>query len=332
MNAGPLDRKFSVAPMMDLTDRHFRYLFRLISPHALLYSEMLTAPAVIHGDREYLLGFSGEEHPLALQLGGSDPVQLVEASRIAEQFGYDEINLNCGCPSDRVQSGNFGACLMADPRLVADCLDKMQQAVSVPVTVKCRIGIDRRDSFDELLDFVQVLYEAGCRVFIIHARKAWLDGLSPRENRDIPPLRYDFVYRIKQLFPSCTIVINGGIKTREDVVTHLQHVDGVMLGREAYYNPWGMVDILKEFYDYALEDRKQLVEQYLAYMLRQTGQGVPLSRMTRHLIALYQAVPGARAWRRCLSENVRDTTSVEALVREALSAVEDRAPDRVACR
>ena len=318
--------------MMDLTDRHFRYLFRLISPHALLYSEMLTAPAVIHGDREYLLGFSGEEHPLALQLGGSDPVQLVEASRIAEQFGYDEINLNCGCPSDRVQSGNFGACLMADPRLVADCLDKMQQAVSVPVTVKCRIGIDRRDSFDELLDFVQVLYEAGCRVFIIHARKAWLDGLSPRENRDIPPLRYDFVYRIKQLFPSCTIVINGGIKTREDVVTHLQHVDGVMLGREAYYNPWGMVDILKEFYDYALEDRKQLVEQYLAYMLRQTGQGVPLSRMTRHLIALYQAVPGARAWRRCLSENVRDTTSVEALVREALSAVEDRAPDRVACR
>lgn len=321
MMLSELDRRFCVAPMMDLTDRHFRYLFRLLSPRSLLYSEMLTAQAVIHGDRQYLLGFSDEEHPLALQLGGSDTVQLVEASRIAEQFGYDEINLNCGCPSDRVQSGNFGACLMAEPGWVADCLAAMQDKVTIPVTVKCRIGIERSDSFQELQHFVSVLYKGGCRVFVIHARKAWLDGLSPRENRDIPPLRYDLVYDIKRDFPDCAVIINGGIKTRAEVEAHLQKVDGVMLGREAYYNPWAMTGVVQEVYRLPIPDREHVVQLYLEYMHRQQAQGVQLSRMTRHLIALYQSVPGARAWRRCLSENVRTTESIDLLIGQALMAV-----------
>jgi tRNA-dihydrouridine synthase A len=314
------NRKFCVAPMMDLTDRHFRYMFRQIVPKSLLYTEMLTSPAVVNGDRDYLLTYNPEEHPIALQIGGSDVKQVCEASRIGEQFGYDEINLNCGCPSDRVQSGKIGACLMAEPELVAECLSNMQEAVTIPVTVKCRIGIDKNDEYDELHRFINTLYQAGCRVFIVHARKAWLQGLSPRENRTVPPLRYDVVYRLKKDFPSCEIIINGGIKRADEVADHLQRVDGVMLGREAYYNPYAMFSIAREVYGYqgcGVSDREELVEIYLDYMQRKSHEGVPVSRMIRHLVALYQAVPGARAWRRCLSEGSRQTACVETLVRKA---------------
>lgn len=319
-----VNRRFCIAPMMELTDRHFRYFFRAISPHALLYSEMLVAQAVVHGDREYLLAYDAEEHPLALQLGGSDPELLAEASRIGEQFGYDEINLNCGCPSDRVQAGRIGACLMAAPELVADCVHQMQAAVTVPVTVKCRIGIDRDDSIDMLMQFIASVRAAGCRVFIIHARKAWLEGLSPRENREIPPLRYEHVYAVKQAYPDCDIIINGGIKTPAEVSDHLAQVDGVMLGREAYYNPYEMMSIAQQVYpDTAghAPSRVQLVAHYLDYMREKTAAGVPLPHVSRHLIPLYQGVPGARAWRRQLSEGAA-TLPADALVAAALSSVE----------
>lgn len=325
MSIAGFDRKFCIAPMMDLTDRHFRYMFRLISPYSLLYSEMLTTPAVINGDRDYLLSYNEPEHPVALQLGGSDVAQLIDASRIGEQYGYDEINLNCGCPSDRVQSGRIGACLMGEPALVADCLHHMQQAVSVPVTIKCRIGIDRNDSLDELINFVRTLADAGCKVFVIHARKAWLNGLSPRENRDIPPLRYDSVYAIKQQFPELEIIINGGIKSPDDVQQHLNQVDGVMLGREAYYNPYAMFSIAEQVYGKQgspLASRRELVEKYLDYMVEQHSRGVPASRMIRHLVPLYQAVPGARAWRRFLSEGSRSVIDINSLIEEALALVE----------
>ncbi len=326
VTAQRLDRRFCLAPMMDLSDRHFRYLFRLISADALLYTEMLTSSAVVHGERKKLLLFNPEEHPLALQLGGSDAKQLADACKIGEEFGFDEVNLNCGCPSDRVQAGGIGACLMAEPLRVAECLHQMQAVVQIPVTVKCRIGIDNQDSFEALQCFVQTLYDAGCRVFIIHARKAWLSGLSPRQNREVPPLDYEFVYQIKQAFQNCQIVINGGIKDTFAVQTHLAQVDGVMLGREAYYNPFAMIPILREIYSESTNipvTRKQLLEKYLEYINGQQMLGIPLSRLTRHLIALYKSVPGARAWRRHLSESMHKAQSAEMLLKEAMTYVCD---------
>ncbi len=327
------DRRFSVAPMMDLTDRHFRYLFRLISPHSLLYSEMLTTPAVIHGNRQYMLAYNAQEHPVALQLGGSDNAQLVEASKIGQDFGYEEINLNCGCPSDRVQSGMIGACLMADPQLVGDCINDMQNAVSVPVTVKCRIGIDKNDEYDELHRFVSIVRDSGCKVFVVHARKAWLQGLSPKENRTIPPLRYDMVYKLKADFPDLQIIINGGIKTAEETKQHMASVDGVMIGREAYYNPYAMIPILQQLFGESscnITDRRQLVDFYLEYMLSQIKLGVPLTHMVRHIVPMYQSVPGARSWRRHLSEGSRGESDVVKLIAQALAFV-DNTDTQVAC-
>ena len=300
----PLSRRLSVAPMMDCTDRHARYLLRLISRRTLLYTEMVTAQALLRGDADYLIGYSPAEHPLALQLGGSDPAQLAHAARIGADFGYDEINLNVGCPSDRVQSGRFGACLMAEPALVGDCVAAMQAAVSVPVTVKCRIGIDRTDRDEDLFEFVRIVAAAGCRQFTVHARKAWLDGLSPRENRQIPPLRYDTVYRLKRLRPQLEIVINGGITDMDQALAHLEYVDGVMIGRAAYHAPWllAAADRLIFGDDTQTPVRSAVLESYLDYVARQHLLGAPLSALTRPLLGLFQGQPGARAWRRTLSE------------------------------
>ncbi len=292
--------------MMDCTDRHDRYLLRLFSRHILLYSEMITAEAVIHGDRDFLLGFDASEHPLALQLGGSDPAKLAQAARIGTDFGYDEINLNVGCPSDRVQSGMFGACLMMQPELVAECVAAMKSATDRPVTVKHRIGVDDRDSWDELLRFVQQQIDAGVDALIIHARKAWLKGLSPRQNREVPPLHYEWVYRLKTLFPQTEIIINGGITTLAACEEHLLHVDGVMLGREPYANPYLLADVdCRLFNDVtaSLPSRQQILERYLPYIERHLASGMPLSKIVRHIIGLFHGQPNARRWRRYLSDH-----------------------------
>jgi len=315
--------------MMELTDRHFRYLMRLITRRTLLFTEMLTANAVIHGDRTRLLGFDATEHPLALQLGGSDPQQLREAAIIGEALGYDEINLNIGCPSDRVQSGRFGACLMAEPELVSSCVTAMQSVVSVPVTVKCRIGIDRDDSFDAFEQFVRIVSEGGCERFYVHARKAWLDGLSPKENRTVPPLRYEFVYRLKTLYPALTVCINGGIDQWDDLTGHLSQVDGVMVGREAYYNPSFMLNADQDIFGSTSTPVKaaDVALTYAEYMQAQASIGVPLSLMSRHLVALYRQCPGARAWRRHLSMRLRDYPDAVALVTDALQHVSGASAD-----
>lgn len=319
-----LIRTISVAPMMDLTDRHFRFLARLLSRRILLYTEMLTSKAVIHGDRDYLLGYSQVEHPIALQLGGNDPAELVTAAQIGVDYGYDEINLNVGCPSDRVQSGSFGACLMAEPDLVGRCVRSMQQAVDAPVTVKCRIGIDRIDSWESLRKFVDTVAQYGCDVFTVHARKAWLDGLSPKENRTIPPLRYEYVYELKQAMPELTIVINGGIKSWTEIDTHLHHTDGVMIGREAYYNPALLIDTDPRLFgdQSPFTDLRDIALAYAEYMQEQLEREVALSSMTRHLIALYQHVPGARAWRRHLSMQHKHYNNAVQMVEDALAYVE----------
>ncbi|MFW5453577.1 tRNA dihydrouridine(20/20a) synthase DusA [Thioalkalivibrio sulfidiphilus] len=303
--ANPLSRRVSVAPMMDWTDRHCRYFLRLISRHTLLYTEMVTTGALLHGDRERFLAFHPDEHPLALQLGGSEPGELAACARMAEDHGYDEVNLNVGCPSDRVQSGRFGACLMAEPQLVADCVEAMRSACGLPVTVKTRIGIDDRDSYPELTAFIDAVQRSGCRTFIIHARKAWLQGLSPRENREVPPLRHDWVYRLKQDFPALEIILNGGVKDLDTVSDALRQVDGVMLGREAYHNPYVLAQVDARFYGDAhpVPSRHQVVERFLPYVEARLAQGVPLQAMTRHILGLFQGVPGARAWRRTISEN-----------------------------
>ena len=293
------NRKLCIAPMMAYTDRHFRYLLRIISPDAFLYTEMVTAQAVIHGDRNYLLGFSDAEHPIALQLGGSDPASLAEACKIAADFHYDEINLNVGCPSERVQNGCFGAALMKEPDLVSDCVKAMRDAVSIPITVKTRLGVDDHDSDSLLHDFIGKIMEAGCRTVIMHARKAWLKGLSPKENREIPPLEYHRVYQLKKVFPELEIIINGGIETQNAIETHLQYVDGVMLGRVVCNNPYFLAG---EFF----LSRAQIIQRYLPYILREYANGVPMRHMTRHLIGLYQGEPGARRWRRALSEASAD--------------------------
>lgn len=302
-----LDRRLSVAPMMDWTDRHCRFFLRLISRHTLLYTEMVTTGALIYGDRERLLRFDPAEHPVALQLGGSDPADMARCARIGADWGYDEINMNVGCPSDRVQSGRFGACLMAEPGLVADCVTAMKDAVTRPVTVKTRIGIDDRDSYDELVDFVGNLVHAGCDALIVHARKAWLKGLSPKENRDVPPLRHDLVLRLKGDFPDLAIVINGGIKTLEEASGFLPRLNGVMIGREAYQNPWILAQADRIIFgDHRpTPTRHEVLERFRPYAEHQLATGVALTAMSRHLLGLFHGQPGARHWRRRLTEGAQ---------------------------
>ena len=296
--------RFSIAPMLDWTDSHCRYFLRLISQHALLYTEMVTTGAILNGRGDYL-AYNEEEHPLALQLGGSEPQELAQCARRAVERGYDEINLNVGCPSDRVQNGRFGACLMASPALVADCVAAMRAEVSIPVTVKSRIGIDELDSYEFLCSFIEQVSAAGCDTFILHARKAWLSGLSPKENREIPPLDYQRVYRVKEDYPHLTIAIIGGIQSMSDVATHLAHVDGVMVGREAYQNPYMLADVDRlVFGDTAVvPSRHQIVEKMIPYIERELARGNQLAHVTRHMLGLFQGKVGARAWRRHLSEH-----------------------------
>lgn len=309
-------RRFAIAPMMDWSDHNCRFFWRLLTRQALLYTEMVTTGALIHGDRERFLHYNTEEHPVALQLGGSDPGELARCARWAQDWGYDEVNLNCGCPSDRVQSGMFGACLMARPLLVADCVKAMLDSCDLPVTVKHRIGIDHMESYEELLAFVEPVAAAGCSVFIVHARKAWLQGLSPKENREIPPLNYDWVYRLKSDFPQLTVVINGGIQTLDDCQHHLQKVDGVMLGREAYQNPWLLAQVDETLFgmDNPAKSRDDVIAALLPYARQQLSRGASLNHITRHILGLYQGVPGARKFRRHLSENAyKKAAGVEVL-------------------
>jgi tRNA-dihydrouridine synthase A len=320
----PQAHKFCVAPMMDWTDRHCRAFHRILTRHALLYTEMVTANAVIHGDRARLLAFGVGEHPVALQLGGSDPAALAEAAAIGEGFGYDEINLNVGCPSDRVQEGRFGACLMAEPELVATCVAAMRQRAAIPVTVKCRIGIDDQDSEAALQRFVDTVAAAGCEVFIVHARKAWLEGLSPKANREVPPLDYGRVYRLKASRPDLTIVLNGGIEDIGAAEAHLTHVDGVMLGRAAYQTPYLLADVDRRFFgsEAAPLTRTQAIEALLPHVERHLLSGGRLNNVVRHVLGLYHGQPHARAFRRHLSEHgVKDGAGLSVLL-EALRLAE----------
>ncbi len=311
--------------MLDWTDRHCRYFHRLLTKQAVLYTEMVTTGALLHGDIDRHLRFNAQEHPLALQLGGSDPHDLTACARLAEDYGYDEVNINVGCPSERVQKGAFGACLMAEPELIGECVNAMQAAVNIPVTVKNRIGIDDQDDYEGLHRFISTVAQAGCKTFIIHARKAWLKGLSPKENREIPPLRYALVYQIKQEFPQLEILINGGITTLEQCQMHLQHVDGVMVGREAYHNPWVLAQVDAQLYgtSTAVDDRKAIVEAFLPYVQQQLEQGIPLGHMTRHILGIFQGMAGARAWRRHISENAHKAGAGGALLREAMQMVRE---------
>jgi len=300
-----INRRFSIAPMMEYTDRHERYFLRLISRRALLYTEMITAEAVIHGDVQRLLGFSPAEHPVALQLGGSDPERMARAAEIGQTFGYDEININVGCPSDRVQSGRFGACLMAEANLVAACVTAMRATTDLPITVKSRIGIDDQDSYDFLRQFVETVAAAGCGSFIVHARKAILAGLSPKQNREIPPLDYDRVYRLKADYPALEVIINGGINSLQECQDHLNHVDGVMLGRAAYQEPYLLAAVDRSLFGDTdpMPSRADLVRAMQPYIAEQMGRGIRLNAITRHMLGLYHGQPGARAWRRHISEN-----------------------------
>ncbi len=296
----------SVAPMMDWTDRHCRYLHRLLTRKTLLYTEMVTTGALVHGDVPRHLRFNDEEHPVALQLGGSEPADLAHCARLGEQWGYDEINLNCGCPSERVQRGAFGACLMAEPGLVAQCVKAMLDVVSVPVTVKHRIGIDKTESYEFVRDFVGQVSEAGCEVFIVHARSAWLKGLSPKQNREVPPLRYETVQRLKTEFPDLTIVINGGITTSDQITQQLHALDGVMLGREAYHNPWWLASWDSSFHSAPASalSREQVETSMCDYMVReQCAHGTPWSAVARHMLGLRHGLPGARHWRQVWSDH-----------------------------
>lgn len=314
--------------MMEWTDRHCRVFHRLLSRRALLYTEMLTAPAVIHGDRQRLLAFSPAEHPVALQLGGSDPEKLGEAAAIGEGFGYDEINLNVGCPSDRVQEGRFGACLMAEPHLVAASVHEMMRRVRVPVTVKCRIGIDEQDTEEALSAFVTQVAAAGCRTFVVHARKAWLHGLSPKENREVPPLDYARVYRLKQARPDLEVVLNGGVATLAEAQQHLSKVDGVMLGRAAYQRPYLLTEVDRVIFGDTAEppDRHAVVQRLLPYVDDHCARGGRLNNVTRHVLGLFHGTPGARAFRRHLSENATREGSGSVVLREALRRVERHSP------
>jgi len=307
--------------MMDWTDRHCRFFHRLLSAHARLYTEMVTAAAVVHGDRERLLGFDSAEHPVALQLGGSNPGEMAEAAGVAARFGYDEININVGCPSDRVQSGRFGACLMATPRVVADCVRAMQAEVDVPVTVKSRIGVDDRADYGFLHQFVDTVAEAGCRVFIVHARKALLEGLSPKQNREVPPLRYEMVHRLKEDFPDLTLVLNGGIRSLDTARAQLEIMDGIMIGREAYQNPWFLAEVENALLGGVPPvSRLAVVETMLDYAQAQLAAGARLHSITRHMLGLFAGRPGARAWRRTLSENATRPGAGIDVIESALEA------------
>ena len=318
----PLDRRLSVAPMMDWTDRHDRYFLRLLSPHALLYTEMVTTGALVYGKKLDQLDFDPAEHPLALQLGGSDPHDMAICARLGAECGYDEVNINCGCPSDRVQKGSFGACLMAEPDLVAECVDAMRQSVDIPVTVKTRIGIDDQDSYGFLTDFVGKISEKGCNTFIIHARKAWLNGLSPAENRTIPPLKWDTVYQLKQDFPHLEIVLNGGINNVGQITDIVKKVDGVMVGREAYKNPWFLACAEEAIFGTTPPTRQQdVVFSLLPYIERVQKQGTPLKNVTRHILGLFQGQRGARQWRRLLSEEAHKPGANSDTVRRALEKI-----------
>src|SRR6201994_339256 len=321
-----LTHRFSVAPMMDWTDRHCRVFHRLMTRRGRLYTEMLTTGAILHGDRQRLLGFDESEHPVALQLGGSDPRDLAASARIGEDFGYDEININVGCPSDRVKEGRFGACLMAEPELVAACVAAMKQAVAVPVTVKCRIGIDDQDPEAALDALAQAVVAAGADALIVHARKAWLTGLSPKENRHIPPLDYGRVYRLKQALPDVPVIINGGIASIAEAKEHLAHVDGVMLGRAAYQEPWRLLAVDRELFGEAAPyaSMKDVFAAMMPYIEAQLAQGTRLHSMTRHFVGSFHGVKGARAFRRHLAENgVKPGAGVDVL-RDAIALVQDR--------
>jgi tRNA-dihydrouridine synthase A len=324
--------RFSVAPMMDWTDRHCRVFHRLMTRRGRLYTEMLTSGAILHGDRQRLLSFDQSEHPVALQLGGSDPHDLATAAKIGEDFGYDEINLNVGCPSDRVREGRFGACLMAEPALVAACVAAMKEAVSVPVAVKCRIGIDDQDPEAALDTLARAVVAAGADALIVHARKAWLNGLSPKENRDIPPLDYDRVYRLKALMPDVPVIINGGIGSLAEAKQHLAHVDGVMLGRAAYQEPWRLLNVDPELFGEAapFATMKDVFEAMTPYIERELAAGTRLHSITRHFVGAFHGVPGARAFRRHLAEHgTRPGASVDVL-HDAVALVEDRSPAAIA--
>ena len=315
--------RLSVAPMMDWTDRHCRVLHRMLSTRALLYTEMLTTGAVLHGERGRLLGFDPAEHPVALQLGGSDPRELARAARIGEAEGYDEINLNVGCPSDRVQSGRFGACLMREPELVAECMAAIGAAVRIEATVKCRIGVDEQDPEASLFRLVDLCAAAGVRCFTVHARKAWLEGLSPKQNREVPPLDYPLVYRLKRERPELTVVINGGVGSLDEAQAHLAHVDGVMLGRAAYHTPGILGEADRRLFDEAAEDVSPFaaVERYRPYVARELARGTHLAAMTRHMLGLFHGAPGARTWRRILTvESVKPGAGLD-VVDRALAAV-----------
>jgi tRNA-dihydrouridine synthase A len=318
--------------MMDWTDRHCRMFHRLMTRRGRLYTEMLTSGAILHGDRQRFLGFDRGEHPVALQLGGSDPRDLAMAAKIGEDFGYDEINLNVGCPSDRVKEGRFGACLMAEPALVAACVAAMKEAVSVPVTVKCRIGIDDQDPETALDTLAQAVVAAGTDALIVHARKAWLNGLSPKENRDIPPLDYDRVYRLKASMPDVPVIINGGIGSLAEARAHLTHVDGVMLGRAAYQEPWRLLNVDSELFGEAapFASMKEVFEAMMPYIERELGLGARLHSITRHFVGAFHGVPGARAFRRYLAEHCVKAGAGPEVLRAAIALVEDRASVAVA--
>ncbi|MEX2642899.1 MAG: tRNA dihydrouridine(20/20a) synthase DusA [Acetobacterales bacterium] len=318
-----IDRRVSVAPMMEWTDRHDRYFLRLISRRVLLYTEMVTTGALLHGPRERLLRHHPAEHPLAFQIGGCDPAEMADCARFVEDAGYGEININVGCPSDRVQNGRFGACLMAEPETVAACVAAMRDAVDIPVTVKSRIGIDDDDSYDSLARFVRTVAEAGCETFVVHARKAILAGLSPKQNREVPPLQYDKVWRLKREFPALEIVINGGIRTLPGIEDHLAQVDGVMIGREAYQNPYFLAEVDRRFFgaEDDIPERQAVVDALLPYIEREVADGVHLNRITRHILGLFQGERGARAWRRHLSENAHLPGAGTDVVRAAAARV-----------
>jgi tRNA-dihydrouridine synthase A len=315
----------SVAPMMDRTDRHFRYFLRQITRRTLLYTEMVTTAAILHGDRQHLLGFSPVEKPLVLQLGGDNPQELAQCARIAEEMGYDQVNLNVGCPSDRVQNGNFGACLMAQPQLVADCVAAMLNATHLPVSVKHRIGIDNLDRYEDMANFVRIVSQAGCQRFTVHARKAWLQGLSPKQNRDIPPLRYQDVYRLKQEFPHLFIEINGGIVNLEQVQQQLQLVDAVMVGRAAYDHPYLFATADREIYGETMQplSRYEVAEAMCSYIDEWVAKGLKLSQITRHMLQLFSGQPGSKVWKRHLTENSCRPQADSAVVREALMRVSE---------
>ncbi|MCL1148217.1 tRNA dihydrouridine(20/20a) synthase DusA [Shewanella sp. 10N.261.52.F9] len=324
MSVRPINRTFSIAPMLDWTDRHYRYFARLMSSQTLLYTEMVTTGAILHGRGDYL-AYNQEEHPLALQLGGSNPTDLAACAKLAAERGYDEVNLNVGCPSDRVQNGRFGACLMAEPELVAECVSAMKQVVDIPVTVKTRIGIDEQDSYEFLTQLIDTVHAAGCEEFTIHARKAWLQGLSPKENREIPPLDYERVYQLKRDYPGLNISINGGVKTLDECKTHLQQLDGVMVGREAYQNPYIIAEVDQQLcgIDAPILSRDEVLEKLLPYIEAHLKQGGRLNHISRHIIGLYQGEVGSRIWRRYISENAHKQGAGIEVITQARAAMDD---------